>query len=688
MTTQSTSNKGYRIAIDVGGTFVDFVMLDEATGEITLEKQPSTPERIVEEVGIGLGRLPVQLSEVERIFHGTTVALNTIVQENGVKVGLLTTEGFRDVLEIGRGSRPEIYNPRYTAPDCLVPRYLRREIPGRLNAAGEEVFPLDLERVDQEADFLVSEGCEAIAICFVHSYANLEHERLASERVRSRHPDIELAISHELANEWREFERTSTTVLNAYVQPPFKRYVKTLSQQLVDDGYSSPLALMQSNGGAAAADRAATLPIKTLESGPAGGVIGASAIATEIGLDNVICFDVGGTTVDVALIEEGSIIERSQTKIEGRPVMGPTVDITSVGAGGGSIAWIDQRGALRVGPHSAGASPGPACFGHGGTAPTVTDCHLLLGRLDADKFLGSRMKLDRDAAVTALSGVADPLELSIEEAASGALKITETNMTNVIRSITVERGLDPREYVLFSYGGGGGLFAASVSEELGANKVVVPRAPANFSAWGIVASDYREDNSHTLVRPLEAEWMGEIRSVIDMMNGENVERLIEHGFAALEIQSNVQADIRFAGQEYTVAVPVEQEWLTDAEKFIDSVRSRFVELHRRLYGHGDIEAPLELVTLRLRSVGQVARPALSEWPEGPASEPDSWRHTYFPSVGEFTKIPVYKRDDLVRNQCIVGPAIVEEWTTTTVIPPGWDVVVDKIGNLILNKLAQ
>lgn len=688
MTVQHAPKKGYRIAIDVGGTFVDFVMLDEATGEITLEKQPSTPERIVEEVGIGLGRLSVQLSEVERIFHGTTVALNTIVQENGVKVGLLTTEGFRDVLEIGRGSRPEIYNPRYTAPDCLVPRYLRREIPGRLNAAGEEVIPLDLERVDQEVDFLINEGCEAIAISFVHSYANSNHERLAAERVRSRHPDMELAISHELANEWREFERTSTTVLNAYVQPPFKRYVNTLAKQLGNDGYSSPLALMQSNGGAAAADRAATLPIKTLESGPAGGVIGASAIATEIDLDNVICFDVGGTTVDVALIEEGAIIERSQTKIEGRPVMGPTVDITSVGAGGGSIAWIDQRGALRVGPHSAGASPGPACFGHGGTEPTVTDCHLLLGRLDADKFLGSRMKLDREAAVTALKSVADPLELSIEEAASGALKITETNMTNVIRSITVERGLDPREYVLFSYGGGGGLFAASVSEELGANKVVVPRAPANFSAWGIVASDYREDNSHTLVRPFVAEGMDEIHTAIDVMNGENVTRLVEHGFAAEDIRSNVQADVRFAGQEYTVAVPVEQEWLTDAEKFVDSVRSRFVELHRRLYGHGDIEAPLELVTLRLRSVGKVARPALSEWPEGPASEPDSWRNTYFPSVGEFTKIPVYKRDDLVRNQCVVGPAIVEEWTTTTVVPPGWDLVVDKIGNLILSKLAQ
>ncbi|NKB35670.1 MAG: hydantoinase/oxoprolinase family protein [Gammaproteobacteria bacterium] len=648
-------DKGHRIAIDVGGTFVDFVLLDESTGEITLEKQPSTPAHIVEEVGTGLGRLPVDLADVDKIFHGTTVALNTIVQEKGVKVGLLTTVGFRDVLEIGRGSRPEIYNPRYTAPVCLVPRYLRHEIPGRLSANGEEVIPLDLDVVEARSKELVEAGCKAIAICFLHSYSNHEHERRVAERVRQLHPSIAVAASHELIGEWREFERTSTTVLNAYVQPQFENYMKKLSERLQADGYSSPLAMMQSNGGVVAASRAATRPVMTLESGPAGGVIGAEALSSETGLKNLICFDVGGTTVDVALIDDGEIIERSQSKVAGRPVMGPTIDISSVGAGGGSIAWIDHRGALRVGPQSAGASPGPACFGHGGTELTVTDCHLLLGRLDAETFLGSRMKLDMQAAEKAMKNLADKIGLSVEETASGVLKIAGTNMTNAIRSITVERGLDPRDYSLLSYGGGGGLFAAAVSDELDVKSVIVPRAPANFSAWGIVTSDYREDSSHTYVSPLIAETLPQILDVLASLKKENLERLQEHGFDSEAIQSDMRADVRYAGQEFTVTVAIDEKWTTKQEELLQGVRERFVELHRRLYGHGE------------------------------AAKAHSTRDTYFSVLGKTSTIPVFNRDDLVCDQEISGPAIVEEWTTTTVIPPNWNLVVDRIGNLILTQ---
>ncbi len=685
MTVQDVSNKGYRIAIDVGGTFVDFVLLNESTGDISLEKQPSTPERIVEEVGTGLARLPVKLSEVERIFHGTTVALNTIVQEKGVQVGLLTTVGFRDVLEIGRGSRPEIYNPRYTAPVCLVPRYLRHEIPGRLSATGEEVIALDLESVDAASDALVEAGCEAIAICFLHAYSNHEHERRVAERVRQRHPSMAVAASHELIGEWREFERTSTTVLNAYVQPQFEKYIKNLSERLQADGYASPLALMQSNGGVVAASRAATRPVMTLESGPAGGVIGAEALAKETQLKNLICFDVGGTTVDVALIDDGKIIERSQSKVAGRPVMGPTIDITSVGAGGGSIAWIDHRGALRVGPQSAGASPGPACFGHGGTDLTVTDCHLLLGRLDAETFLGSRMKLDMQAAEKAVKSLADKLDLSIDETASGVLKIAGTNMTNAIRSITVERGLDPRDYSLLSYGGGGGLFAAAVSEELDVKSVIVPRAPANFSAWGIVTSDYREDSSHTFVCAFVEESLPQILKNITGLEKQNLERLQDHGFDSDAVKSDVRADVRYSGQEFTVTVPIENEWTEKQENLLKGVRNSFVELHRRLYGHGEAEAPIEIVTLRVRSIGNVARPSWPEWHTGSAALSHASRNTYFSSIAKTSSIPVFNRDDLTRDQKISGPAIVEEWTTTTVIPPNWDLVVDRIGNLILTQ---
>ena len=676
---------GYRIAIDVGGTFVDFVLLDESTGEITLEKQASTPERIVDEVGTGLGRLPVKLADVDRIFHGTTVALNTIVQEKGVKVGLMTTVGFRDVLEIGRGSRPEIYNPRYTAPRCLVPRYLRREIPGRLDANGAEVTPLDLEAVDRESDMLVADGCEAIAICFLHSYGNHEHERLTAERVRQRHPAIAVSASHELIGEWREFERTSTTVLNAYVQPQFEKYMTNLSERLQSDGYASPLAMMQSNGGVVAASRAATRPVTTLESGPAGGVIGAEALSREIAEKNLICFDVGGTTVDVALIDDGEIIERSQSKVAGRPVMGSTIDISSVGAGGGSIGWIDHRGALRVGPQSAGASPGPACFGHGGTEPTVTDCHLLLGRLDPETFLGARMKLDMEAGLKAVKSVADKLNLSVEDCASGILKIAETNMTNAIRSITVERGLDPRDYSLLSYGGGGGLFAAAVSDELEVKSVIVPRAPANFSAWGIVTSDYREDGSHTMVRPFVMESLDALLPVFDELQNENLLRLGEHGFSADAVESDIRADIRYAGQEFTVTVHIDVDWIADREQLLAGVRERFVELHRRLYGHGEAEAPLEVVTLRVSSIGNVARPGWPIWHSGEAAQASGSRETWFAELGKTSTLPVYNRDDLVQDQQISGPAIVEEWTTTTVIPPGWNLVVDKVGNLVLTQ---
>lgn len=664
---------------------MDFVLLNEATGEVSLEKQFSAPESIVEEISTGLGRLPVGLGEVQRIFHGTTVALNTIIQEKGARVGLLTTLGFRDVLEIGRGSRPEIYNPRYSAPVCLVPRYLRREIPGRMSALGEEVVALDLDSVDREADFLAAEGCEAIAVCFLNSYANHEHERRAAERVCARHPSIAVSVSHELVGEWREFERTSTTVLNAYVQPQFQTYVGRLSARLRSDGYTYPLALMQSNGGVAAADRAATRPVTTLESGPAGGVIGAESLARKLSNANLICFDVGGTTADVALIDNGEIVERAQSTVAGRPVMGPTIDISSIGAGGGSIAWIDNRGALRVGPQSAGASPGPVCFSRGGTEPTVTDCQLLLGQLDAETFLGARMQLDLSAAESAAGKIAAKLGLTLEETALGVLKIAATNMTHAIRSITVERGLDPRDYSLLSYGGGGGLFAASVSRELGVKSVIIPRAPANFSAWGILTSDYREDSSHTLVRPFVPEFLDEILDVITHLKYGNLERLRQHGFVAEEVQTGTRADVRYAGQEFTVTVPVEEEWLRDKDALLAGMRTHFVASHRRLYGHGEAEAALELVTVRVRSTGKVARPSWPEWQTGSAAAPHAARKICFRANDRRVSVPVYARDGLVCDQRINGPAIVEEWTTTTLVPPGWELIVDRIGNLLLTQ---
>ena len=402
------------------------------------------------------------------------------------------------------GRPPDIYDWLYTPPDPLVPRYLRREVPERTTADGAELVPLDLEALDAQVESLVAEGVEAVAICFLHAYAEPKHEQLAAARIRERHPGLRVTASVEVAPEWREFERTSTAVLNAFVQPPFGRYLDDLVARLRDTRYDRPIAVMQSNGGVIEATRAAALPIRTLMSGPAGGAIGGRALAEELGFPNLVCADVGGTSFDVVLIEDGEILERTETTFNGRPVLAPFIDIVSVGAGGGSIGWIDESNGLRVGPRSAGARPGPACFGFGGLEPTVTDCQLFLGRLHPSTFLGGRMRLDVDAARQAIERVAKPLGLPIERAAIGMLTLAETNMGQAIHVLTVERGVDPRSFTLLAYGGGGGLFAAAIAHDLDVSRVVVPRAPANFSAWGILASDYREDASVTRVRPARA----------------------------------------------------------------------------------------------------------------------------------------------------------------------------------------
>lgn len=677
---------GYRVAVDVGGTFIDFVLLNEATGEVVIEKQPSTPATLAREFVTGLARLPVATADIDLLFHGATVAINAVVQGRGARVGLITTQGFRDVLAIGRGARPQIYNLFYAPPEPLVPRYLRREVPERLLVTGEVILPLDHAALDREVDFLLAQGVEAIAICFLHAYTNPAHEREAVSHIRARYPNLPLTASSTVVTEWHEFERTSTTVLNSYLQPPFQRYLSGVQTELQGAGYSKPLALMQSNGGVISASRAAALPIRTLESGPAAGVIGAQALAEALGYPNVICTDVGGTTYDVALIEDGAILERTQTEVAGRPVLGPTIDIISIGAGGGSIAWIDHRGTIQVGPQSAGAYPGPACFGLGGTEPTVTDCHLVLGRLDARNFLGARMQLDEDAARQAITeriGAATGLDL--EAAADGIITIAETNMTHAIRTVTVERGLDPRDFVLFAYGGGGGLFAAATAEELEVPRVIVPRAPANFSAWGMLMADYREDAALTRVRMFDAETIHDLRVELQALASQATGDLHEYGFEAAALDLLYRVDMRYLGQEHTITVPLDATWLDDEAQLLAGCRERFVALHNQVYGHGAADAPLEIVTRRCRAAGRVARPAWQELPQAAPTEPLSFRPAYFRQAGGFVDTAIFDREALALGQLIQGPAIIQEWTSTTLVPPGWSAIVDRLGNIVLEQ---
>jgi len=683
------STHTFRLAVDVGGTFIDFALLDEETGELVIEKQPSTPDSLASEILVGASRLLVRFDQLERFSHGTTVGINAVLQEKGAKVGLLTTQGFRDVLAIGRGNRPQLYNVLYRPPEPLVPRYLRREIPERIAADGSELLPLNTDALDREVQFLIDCGVEAIAVCFLHSYINASHERAALEWVRKRHPDLSLTASSSLATEWREFERTSTAVINAYIQPLFEQYLGGLSHDLVAAGYTNAYALMQSNGGVISSARAAERPIRTLESGPAGGAIGAQTLAHELGYPNVICADVGGTSYDVALIENSQVLETTEVEVGGRPTIGPAIDIVSIGAGGGSIAWIDSLSTVQVGPQSAGAYPGPACFGLGGKDPTVTDCHLLLGRLDPDNFLGSRMHLDVDRAREALrERIADPMGIGIDEAADGILAIAETNMTYAIRSVTVERGLDPREFVIFSYGGGGGLFAAATAEELGTPTVLIPRLPANFSAWGILTSDYREDAAITWVQAATIHTMSQVIDRLAGLREDVATSLQTYGFDEDSIDILYRVDIRYGGQDHTVTVPIEKSWLSTPQTLLAGLRERFVSLHRRLYGHGDANIGLEVVTCRCRGVGHVSRPNWSEWLVEARCEPRTSRPVYFRQVGGFVQTPVFAREAVARLQTIKGPAILEEWTTTIVVPPDWHATIDRLGDVVLTRIEK
>ena len=671
------------IAVDVGGTFIDIVSIDRETGEVAVEKQPSTPDRLADEVLTALERLPGRPADIGRVLHGSTVAVNTLLQRTGATVGLVTTRGFRDVLELARGNRPFIYDWVWLPPEPLVPRALRREVTERLGPRGEEIAPLDLDDLDREVDALVGDGAQAIAVCFLHAYANPKHERAAAEEIERRHPGLPVTVSSAIASEWHEYERTSTAVINAYVQPLFDASLGSLRGRLAEAGMEGAIGVMQSNGGVITIERAVDLPVRTLASGPAGGVIGVASLARTLGHPDAICTDVGGTTYDVAIIEGGRVQERTETEIGGLPVLAPTVDVTSIGAGGGSIAWIDELGALRVGPKSAGADPGPACFGFGGEDPTVTDCHLVLGRLDAERFLGSRMLLDVAAAERAIAGtVGAPLGFDLDRAADGVLRIAETAMADAIHSMTVERGIDPRTFVLYAYGGGGGLFAAATALELDIGTIVVPRAPANFSAWGILTSEYREDASTTRVLRLDDGAMRTALAELDSLRVEVTERLTDLRFTPDRIRLERRADLRFEGQEHTVTVEVDPAW---GPGDADALRAAFVARHRQLYGHGDPEALVELVTVRCRGLVPGEDPRWPAWAVTTTADPRAERPVYFREAGGAVPTRIYDREALAVDQEIVGPSIVEEWTSTTLVPPGWVARVEPHGSLVLTR---
>jgi N-methylhydantoinase A len=669
-----------RLSVDVGGTFTDFVLLDEQTGRVTYEKVPSLHAHLERSFMEGIDRLGADASEMAAIAHGTTVVINSILQKAGASLALITTEGFRDVIELGRGNRPDIYDVFYQPPPPIVPRDLRFEISERLNFRGEVLTPLDQEGMRQIGERLRAGGIQAVGVCFLHSYANPSHELQAAEILKTVYPDLNVSLSHQIVGESREYERFSTTALNAYVMPVMATYLSRLEDSLTERGFAGALGIMQSTGGVMSSDVAKRVPIRTLESGPAGGVMGAVTLGELMGYPNIICGDVGGTSFDVALIVGGAPFESTETSVDRYPVLAPTIDVVSIGAGGGSIAWIHDDGSLRVGPQSAEADPGPVCFSTGGTEPTVTDAHLFLGRLNPDYFLAKRIKLDVSAAEEVIrERVAKPLGLSTIEAAHGIARIADTNMTYAIRNLTIERGYDPRDFVLMCYGGAGGLFAGSLAQELGIPRVIIPPEPANFSAWGILSTNYREDIVKTSVAALvdtgsrkqRVSWTqsaaDEVTSVQNLMARfselEDCARdtLAKNVSSALGLRINRSADLRYEGQEHTVRVTMPSEERLQAEG-LRALKAEFDRAHEMYYEHSSAETPAEIVTLRVSALGITRKPKVGLLAERLGSSDRALkarRPVYFHELGDFTPCPTYERSGLGAGDRLAGPAVVE-----------------------------
>jgi N-methylhydantoinase A len=674
----------FRLAADVGGTFVDYVLLDEGSGAVTVDKELANGERLASAVLNGLERVIGPVEDLGRIVHGSTLALNTVLQESGAHVGLITTPGFRDTLTLGRGNRRDIYDLFWAPVKALVPRHRRREVGERLSSTGEVIESLDRDGLERELDLLAEYGVDTIAICFLHAHVNPVHEIEAKELVASLRPELTVTASHEVTREWREYERTSSAVINAYVMPKVAAYLDELERGLSSMSFDGDLAVMQSNGGIAPADSSRQVPARTLNSGPAGGVIGGAALAQRLGIRHLICADVGGTSFDVALIEDGRARQCHIAEHNRRPVIAPGIDIVSVGAGGGSVAWVDERGMLAVGPRSAGAMPGPACFGQGGTDLTVTDANLLLGRISADGFLGDRLDLSPDLARDAAAALGDQIGLSELEVAAGALRLVEANMAYAVRAITVEHGKDLREYVLLAYGGGGGLFAGALLRDLELLRVVCPPYAALFSAFGALFADFREDAVEIALLPASAAAIEDVRAVLDRTRDQALTRLAGHGLDAAGAQVEAAVDVRFRGQEHTLTVAVGE--CDDAERWLAQLDRDFRALHQEEFGHVHDDRDLEIVAFRTRATTPASPPRIEATEtrrRRPA--PETVREVWFSDENAFRDAGIHQRDALEPGDELAGPVVVQEWNNTIVVEPGQAATVDEYGNLIIER---
>ncbi|MBT9291555.1 hydantoinase/oxoprolinase family protein [Prosthecodimorpha staleyi] len=677
-----------RIAADVGGTFTDVAIFDEQTRRIRLGKTLSTPARLIDGMAHGVTKAEGSFADAHLFLHGTTVAINALLERKGARTALITTKGFRDIYEIGRINRPEAYNLFFRKHQPLVERALRIEIDERMTAEGDVLRPLVDAEIEAAADRLAAEGVEAVAVLFLHSYRNPAHEERAQAILRRRLPGVFVTASHELSKEYREFERTSTVAANAYVGPRVQHYLAESNAFLAEAGFPGTFLIVQSTGGLYDAAQASRECIRMLESGPAAGVIGTRRLCAAMGLDNAIAFDMGGTTAKAGVIVDGVELTSSNVLIggyaEGLPIQIPMIDIEEVGTGGGSIARVVAGHALRVGPESAGAQPGPVSYGNGGTLPTVTDANVVLGRLAPDLFLGGEMPLDRDGAAAAIAEhVAGPLGIDTIQAADGIIRIAVSQMANVVKRVTTARGLDVRDFAMVAYGGAGPLHATLVARELQIGRVVIPNAPGHFSAYGMLVSNLRRDFVQTLFARLDQAPFDVFDTIFADMRGRGEAEIRAAAGGPVAVDFVQSADMRYVGQEHAVEVTIARDLFDRRD--IAGIKRRFDEVHQQRYGYASPDERAEIVSLRVSVVGEIDKPNLAPIDRAGDPSPEvaliDRRPVEFGVLGGRILTPIYHRDRLTAGHVVDGPALIQEYASTTVVAPGDRVTVDALGNL-------
>lgn len=679
-----------RLAADIGGTFTDVAAFDERNARLLFGKSLSTPQALVQGISEGVAKAGTEFAAASIFLHGSTIAINTMLERTGARTALITTQGFRDIYEIGRINRPDAYNLFFRKHDPLVPRSLRFEVRERMTAEGDVHIALDEDSVHDVCNRLAALDIEAVAIMFLHSYRNPAHEIRVQQIVRERLPGVFVSASHELSQEYREFERCSTVVSNAFIGPRVRDYVAGIEHHIKGEDFSGAFLLVQSTGGLYEAQQAKEQCVRMLESGPAAGVIGTQALCKAMGIHEAIAFDMGGTTAKAGVVYKGEALTTGAALIGGYdhalPVQIPMIDIFEVGTGGGSIAWLDEGGALHVGPRSAGAEPGPACYGLGGQQPTVTDANLVLGRLDDKRFLGGEMTLDVAAARAVIDEkIARPLNLTTIEAATGILRIAATAMSWAVKTVTTERGLDAAAFPMIAYGGAGPLHASAIAREIGTQHVIIPRAPGHFCAFGMLFSDLRYDYVRT--------WFNRLANV-DFPAMEKIYReLIREGELAVarattsKLKTNIVrwADMRYVGQEHAVTIEIPLEAIKRKDRGL--IKKRFDDDHLLRFGTCAPNEPAEIVSLRATISGVMKKPKMEQIEKGGRAPLKAahlgTRRVHFDNRKSAVVTPLYARESLRAGNRIQGPALIEEHASTTTLFPGDSLHVDAFGNLVI-----